>query len=160
MFIVPQDCHFQQLLCRETWRFPSQIFLSGSVTPCLSSGWKEIVGIFVLALNLPNLQELQIKSNYRQCGPSASLRKDIGDPDSYLMFFSSLFALKQADSEWGHGSRSEHSQDPTWVFFPSSHQATYYNFLYKGFKAFKDSCDYICISFSWANDFNLGVLNW
>lgn len=47
---------------------------------------------------------VQIKSNYRQCGPSASLRKDIGDTDGYLMFFFfpsllslsfSLCALKQ-----------------------------------------------------------------
>lgn len=38
---------------------------------------------------------VQIKSNYRQCGPSASLRKDIGDSDGYLMFFSLLRALKQ-----------------------------------------------------------------
>lgn len=29
---------------------------------------------------------VQIKSNYRQCGPSASLRKDTGDTDGYLMF--------------------------------------------------------------------------
>lgn len=54
VFIVPKDCHFQQPLCEETRRFPSQIFLSGSVRPCLSCGWKGIVGIFVLALNLPN----------------------------------------------------------------------------------------------------------
>lgn len=33
---------------------------------------------------------------------------------SNFFFFASLLALKQAESEWGHGSRSEHSQDPTW----------------------------------------------
>lgn len=50
---------------------------------------------------------VQIKSNYRQCGPSASLRKDIGDTDGYLMFFffvffPSLFSLSLSFSLLQH----------------------------------------------------------
>lgn len=39
---------------------------------------------------------VQIKSNYRRCGPSASLRKDIGDTDGYLMFFCWVFFLPRS----------------------------------------------------------------
>lgn len=43
---------------------------------------------------------VQIKSNYRQCGPSASLRKDIGDSDGYLMFFLLLLLCYETVSEF------------------------------------------------------------
>lgn len=59
---------------------------------------------------------VQIKSNYRQCGPSASLRKDIGDTDGYLMFFLLLLllsALKQPAASEVTGEDLNTLQDPT-----------------------------------------------
>lgn len=51
--LFPLECRFQPPV-RAPKVFPWQIFLSGSVRPRLSCGWKGIVGISVRALNLPN----------------------------------------------------------------------------------------------------------
>lgn len=56
---------------------------------------------------------VQIKSNYRQCGPSASLRKDTGDTDGYLMFFLLLSAFWKP-RQWVRSR--EKIWDLTWDF--------------------------------------------
>lgn len=53
VLFVRQHSHPQQPLWRREG-FRHRYSFSQSLRPCLSSGWKGIMGIFVLALNLPN----------------------------------------------------------------------------------------------------------